>query len=246
MKLPGRSQVWTIPLLLAALCGCQGGEPRSDFDPLEDLNRGIYWFNTQVDTVIIKPVATGWSVIAPEPVQDGVANFFSNLRFPINFINNLLQGDPEDAFSELGRFLVNSTAGLGGFIDVASEIGLESCPADFGQTLGVWGIEPGPYFMIPILGPTNFRDGAGLVADAFSQPLNYFVDLDILLYAASTELVNRRARELRLMEAFHEAALDPYSAMRDAYFQRRQALIAGEEYEPPKDDSMYDLSRVNE
>lgn len=236
-----RGTLLAIALLLPALCGCAATGSPEDDDPLEGFNRGVYWVNTQLDTVIFEPLATGFDYIVPDPVQDGIDNFFDNILFPINFVNNLLQGEPEEAFSEMGRFIINSTAGIGGFIDVADEIGLEAHPADFGQTLGVWGLGPGPYLVLPVLGPSNFRDGVGLAADSFTQPLNYFFDIEILGSAAGVNFVNKRSLNLKLMEAFEESALDPYAAMRDAYFQKRQAAIEGEEN--GKSGDLYDVPK---
>ena len=228
-------------LLLPVLAGCASGGPRSDFDPLEDYNRAIFWFNNGVDFILFEPVATAWDFFVPDPVQDSLSSFFTNLAFPIYFVNNLLQGEPGYAFDELGRFIINSTVGGAGFTDIAAKWGIEPHREDFGQTLGVWGVRPGPFFMIPILGPTNFRDGVGLIADGFSQPLNYLLDPVILGSAAGANFINEKARNLRLMEAFEESALDPYVAMRDAYFQKRQDDVANGMTETPKDESLYDL-----
>lgn len=226
-------------LLLPLLAGCASGGPRSDFDPLEDYNRAVFWLNNGLDTILFEPVATGWDFFVPDPVQDMLGDFFTNLLFPVYFANNLLQGEPGHAFDELGRFIINSTVGGAGFTDIAAKWGIEPHREDFGQTLGVWGVRPGPFFMLPILGPTNFRDGFGMIVDGFTQPQNYLLDPVILGSAAGVNFINTKAQNLRLMEAFEESALDPYVAMRDAYFQKRQDDVANRKPETPKDESLY-------
>src|SRR5215470_10470772 len=154
-----------IALLLGAaglgcvlLGGCAAENFRPDYDPLEPVNRKIFWFNDQVDNYVLEPVATGWDWAIPHVVQRSISNFFANVRFPIDLINNLLQGKLKNSASEVGRFAVNTTVGVLGFFDPATGWGMEAHQEDFGQTLGVWGVPPGAYLVLPIVGPSNPRD----------------------------------------------------------------------------------------
>lgn len=243
-----RRPTWALAalLLLPAIVGCASGDQRSDFDPLEDYNRAIFFLNSGLDMILFEPLATGWDFFVPDPVQDSLSNFFTNLMFPVYFVNNLLQGEPGYAFDELGRFIINSTVGGAGFTDIAAKWGIEPHREDFGQTLGVWGVDPGPFFMLPVLGPTNFRDGFGFVVDGFAAPQNYFLDPAILGAASGVNFINEKSRNLKLIEAFKESALDPYVALRDAYFQKRQDDVANGQSESPKEESLYDMPEEDE
>lgn len=212
---------WLSPPPVAA------AEPaeRSDHDPLEGMNRKIFWFNDQVDTYVLVPVATGWDTIAPARVQRCVSNFFRNLRFPIVAGNNLLQAKPLAAASDIGRFVVNTTVGVAGFFDPATGWGLEQHDEDFGQTLGYWGVPPGPYLVLPFFGPSDPRDTVGLAADSFSGVYPYFIDYIYTFSARSVDLVNARALALKDVRQVKAAALDYYSAVRNGYEQRRDALV---------------------
>lgn len=232
----------TAVLLAASLAsGCLATSERSNYDPLEPLNRRIFAFNNAVDRYALKPVAKGYDAVVPSPVQNSVSNFFKNLWFPVNFVNNLLQGKPRRAGGELGRFVINTTVGIGGLFDPAASWGLEPHPEDFGQTFGVWGIHPGPYIVLPFLGPSNLRDSVGLLGDygVEGYPLRN-VD-DTTLYAAqAVQLVNARSRALGSVEAGKAAALDFYVFARDAYYQNRASEIRdGGPVEATQDEDLY-------
>lgn len=197
----------------------------ADNDPIESVNRGIFWFNDQVDHYVLVPIATGWDKIAPDRVQTCLSNFFQNLRFPIVAGNNLLQGKVVNAGSDVGRFVVNTTVGVLGFFDPASEWGLDRHNEDFGQTLGYWGVPPGPYLVLPFFGPSNPRDTVGLTADSFSTVYPFFVAFVYTFGARGVDVINARALVLTDVEQLKAASLDYYAAVRNAYAQRRDALV---------------------
>jgi len=208
---------------LTLLGGCAStGNSR---DPLEPINRGIYHFNDGIDSVIIKPAAEGYRAVLPQIVRTGVSNFFSNINDVIVALNNLLQGKFLNAVSDVGRVVVNSTAGLLGVIDVATEVGLEKHNEDFGQTLGFWGIGDGPYLVLPFLGPSNLRDAIGLVVDFKTDPITYVDPPSDRNTLWGVRFLNRRAELLATSKILETAALDPYEFLRDAYLQRRRSLV---------------------
>ena len=219
---------------LLLLGGCAStGNPR---DPLEPINRGIYHFNDGVDHLLIKPAAEVYSGVLPQFVRTGVSNFFSNIGDVIVALNNLLQGKFLQAVSDVGRIAVNTTAGLLGVIDVATEIGLEKHNEDFGQTLGYWGIGDGPYLVLPFFGPSNLRDTVGFVVDFKTDPITYVDparDRNILW---SARTINRRSELLETSKILETAALDPYEFVRDAYLQRRRNLVYDGNPPPDEDD----------
>ena len=222
---------------LFALSGCAAtsNNPR---DPLESLNRGIYHFNDGVDNLLVKPAAIVYQGVVPQIARTGVSNFFSNINDVIVALNNLLQGKFTHAVSDVGRILVNTTAGLLGVIDVATEIGLEKHNEDFGQTLGWWGVKDGPYLVLPFIGPSSFRDGVGWLADFYTDPITYVDpsrDRNILW---GTRLVNRRAELLAAEDIIDKAALDKYEFIRDAYLQRRRNLVYDGNPPPDKDEDI--------
>jgi len=206
------------------------------------MNRGIFWFNDQVDGYVLEPVAKGWDKIAPDPVKKSTSNFFQNLRFPIVAVNNLLQGKVVDSASDVGRFAVNTTVGILGFFDPASGWGLKQHNEDFGQTLGFWGMPPGPYLVLPFLGPSNPRDTVGLVADSFSVVYAYFIPVWYTLGARAVDVVNSRALVLREVRQIKEASFDYYVAVRNAYNQHRAALVADQaERSAQEQEDLYQL-----
>jgi phospholipid-binding lipoprotein MlaA len=214
-------------------------------DPLEPLNRVSFAVHRVGDRFVLRPVARVYQTVTPRPVRTGVSNFFRNLGMPIVIINDLLQGKFSQAVDDTGRFLVNSTIGLLGVIDVASQAGLARPNEDFGQTLGVWGVEAGPYVFIPFLGPTTFRDGVGTVADAFLYPLLYYNNTSARDKLAILVAIDARAGLLSLDDTV-EAAADPYVFIRDAFLQRRHFLI--HDGDPPDDDfyDMYDFDDLDD
>jgi phospholipid-binding lipoprotein MlaA len=220
---------------LAVLGGCAStGNPR---DPFEPLNRGIYHFNDGVDTVLLKPAAEVYRGVLPQFVRTGVSNFYSNINDVIVALNNLLQAKFLNAVSDVGRIVVNTTAGVLGVLDVATHIGLEKHDEDFGQTLGYWGIGPGPYLVIPLLGPSSVRDAIGRFVDFKTDPITYVDpsrDRNILW---GVRFVNRRSELLETSKILETAALDPYEFLRDAYLQRRRSLVYDGSPPPDKDDT---------
>ncbi len=215
----------------AALAGCAttGGDPR---DPIEPVNRAVFQFNDQVDRFAIKPAAEAYNAVTPEIVRTGVRNFFSNLRDPWIGVNNLLQGKVEDGLSDFFRFITNSTFGLAGFTDIASDMGMQKHNEDFGQTLGRWGIADGPYLVLPILGPSSGRDAVGTVADAYAYAPFWVPEaLDFNHRVAwrngltILDTINIRANLLGTTGLLEEAALDRYVFVRNAYLQRRRNLV---------------------
>ncbi|MGH7894929.1 MAG: MlaA family lipoprotein [Candidatus Binatia bacterium] len=214
-----------LALILAGGAGARAEEDRSDSDPWEGFNRAIFTFNDAADRWVIEPVAKGYDVIAPDPLQRCFANFFHNLRVPINGVNDLLQGKPVDGASDVGRFVVNSTIGMAGFLDPATYFGLVRHDEDFGQTLGVWGVPQGPYLVLPLLGPSTVRDTGGRAVDAALTPTWYFLDTFITVSAAAAEMLNSRSLVLKEVQDSRAAALDFYSLIRNAYLQHRDAEV---------------------
>jgi phospholipid-binding lipoprotein MlaA len=203
-------------------------DEESNHDPLEGYNRGMFWFNDKVDVYVIEPVATVWDKIMPDPVQRSIRNFFGNLRFPIVAGNALLQAKFKQAASDVGRFAVNTTVGVAGFFDPATGWGLPAHDEDFGQTLGYWGTPPGPYLVLPFLGPSDPRDTVGLVADSFSTVYPFFIAYYYTFGARAIDLVNTRAYYLQQIKEAKAASIDYYSAVRNAYVQRRKRLVNDE------------------
>jgi phospholipid-binding lipoprotein MlaA len=214
-----------IPLLaLGGLAGCASTPDnyRDPRDPWESYNRAMYQFNSDFDKTIFRPVAKGYRYITPEPVDRGITNFFNNLRDVTSAVNNLLQLKLSRAVSDVGRVVVNSTVGLLGLVDVASNLDMPSYKEDFGQTLGYWGVGSGPYFVLPILGPSDVRDGISLVPDWYTQPIAYLHDNDTQWGLVTLSAIDRRADLLGAGKVLEEAALDPYTFLRDAYLQKRR------------------------
>ncbi len=218
--------------------GSQAAE--GEDDPLEPFNRSMFVFNEKLDEYLMKPAATAWDFVLPRAVERGVGNFFENLRFPIRFVNKLLQGELDPAAIVLCRFVVNTTVGLAGFVDFATTLGLPPQRADFGQTLGRWGVPAGPYIVWPILGSSNPRDTVGLLADSYIGIQSLFIDFYILIGAVAIDTVNARALVLEEVAGAREASLDFYVAVRHAYWQRRRAMIAAEsEPLPAREQELY-------
>lgn len=194
-------------------------------DPLEPLNRAIFSFNLGLDKALLRPLAAAYNTVLPDPVRDGVRNFLSNLRTPIVLANDVLQGEIGRASDTVGRFLLNSTLGVGGLFDIASDLGFEFHDEDFGQTLAVWGIGEGPYLMLPFLGPSNPRDAIGLAGEYFADPVVIWTnntDREWILYTRTgVDAVDRRSRNVKTLEELERTSLDFYAAVRSLYRQRR-------------------------
>ncbi len=227
-----KSTVLALALGMAMLLGgC--ATTAGNKDPMEGFNRTMFAFNEGLDAAIIRPVAKGYEFVAPTFVRTGVTNFFSNVADVFIAVNNLLQGKPVEAASDAGRFLVNSTVGILGLLDVATEWGLEKHDEDFGQTFGRWGMDTGAYLFLPVFGPRDVRDGVGLVLDIAADPLVNINDMSVRNSLAALYLINNRAMLLPADKIIDEAALDKYSYLRDAYLQRRRSLVF--DGRPPKD-----------
>jgi phospholipid-binding lipoprotein MlaA len=190
------------------------------------VNRKVFWFNDKVDIYVAEPISTGWDFIAPARVKNSVANFFTNLRFPINAVNNLLQAKPRAFLVDVGRFLANTTVGVAGLFDPATDWGLELRREDFGQTLGVWGLGGGPYLVIPILGPSNLRDTIGLSVDSLTAVYPWLIPWAYSFGGVAVNTINTRAMLLSVVRDAKGAAIDYYSFVRNAYGQRRKAMIS--------------------
>jgi len=214
-----------LPLALIGGCASTPDGYRDPRDPLEPYNRAMYKFNQATDDAIIKPVAEGYKKITPEPVDRGVTNFFNNLADVNSAVNNLLQFKLSRAGSDVGRLAVNSTVGMLGFFDVATNMGLPSYKEDFGQTLGYWGAEPSPFLVLPFFGPSTLRDTIGLGGDTVVNPLSHIEKNTAYWGAVGVRVIDQRADLLTAGKILEEAALDPYIFLRDAFLQRRRDQI---------------------
>ena len=213
-----------VALLFAAVAGgCASTNPA--VDPFEGVNRAVFSFNDGLDKALVKPVATAYKAVVPEPARQCVGNVFANVNDIFVSINSLLQGTVGDAVSDACRVLINTTVGIGGCFDVASKMGLEKHNRDFGQTLGKWGFTPGPYLVLPVLGPSNFRDGIGTGLTSYLDPVWKISHVPTRNVLVTTRAVNNRADLLTAGDVLEEAALDKYSFVRDAYLQRRQNMV---------------------
>jgi phospholipid-binding lipoprotein MlaA len=195
------------------------------YDPLEKINRGVFWFNEQADRFVIKPVAKGYDWALPKPVKRGVSNVFDNLFTPVVAVSDLLQGNFQESAEDVGRFVVNSTVGVVGIFDVATGWGLEKRREDIGQAFGAWGIGSGPYLVLPILGPSSVRDGVGLVGNYFLLPQNYIEDDGTRWGVTILGGIDTRYRLLDASTVLEQAALDRYAFVRSSYTQHRQNLV---------------------
>lgn len=218
--------------LSSALASCAVVPPNSGEnpnDPWETFNRQTHAFNMTMDEYVLHPIAQSYADYVPTPVQDGVSNFFSNLGEPGNMLNNFLQGKFKEGAVSFARFLINSTVGIAGVFDVASHMNLEYAPEDFGETLGTWGVGPGPYIVWPFLGPSTARDTASIPVDWATDPTTYiFWDRsERYPYAVglgALKVIDTRAK-LLATDAMLQTALDPYVAVREAYLQNRENLV---------------------
>ena len=233
--------------LFATGCATVPGQDRlAQRDPLEKFNRGVWGVNRAADKVVIRPVTMVYRAVAPKPVRSGVSNFFSNVSEPWSFVNNLLQGKPKRAVRNLGRFVVNTTLGIGGLFDVASKEGIQAAPEDFGQTLAKWGVNGGPYLVLPLLGPSTLRDGVGSGVAFAADPVNVGIresnvsNTATLAYRA-VQVIDTRSQIIDVGgDAFLNSSLDAYATARSAYLQRRRAAIMDQENSfdagPPDED----------
>ena len=219
------ARIGAFALAAAALTGCATNNNPND--PLEGFNRAMFSFNDTVDTVALKPAAQAYDAVVPSPVQAGVGNFFGNIGDLWSSINQLLQGRIEQGVSTFMRVAINTTFGLGGVLDVATEARLPREKSDFGQTLGKWGVGSGPYVVLPFFGPSTIRDTAGLPVDLYGDLWTYKRPTRWRNVGSVIRVVDRRAQLLDASTLLEDAALDKYDFVRDAYIQRRQSQIDG-------------------
>jgi phospholipid-binding lipoprotein MlaA len=212
-------------------------EDRSPADPWEPMNRSISAFNNNVDRFTFKPLAKGYEKVFPDPIRRGVNNFSKNLLGPLFIVNNFLQGKFKRGFSETGRFVVNSTLGIAGFVDVGQAIGMETYREDFGETLAVWGVPDGPFVVVPILGPRTLRD-AMMIPLNFAADPTFYIDDDLTRWSLYlVRAVDVRA-QLFTAEALIEDSYDRYLTVRESYLQNRKFRIY--DGNPPEDEDFYD------
>ena len=207
----------------AVLTGCATGPNRNPNDPLEPMNRAMYTFNDTVDTNIAQPIAKGYQKVTPTPVRTAISNFFSNLGDLGNIANNLLQLRITDATEDLMRVAMNSVFGVGGLIDIATPAGLPKHHQDFGLTMARWGVPSGPYLVLPVFGPSTIRDGVGRAVDVRFNLLNY-IEPAVRNPMYIAQFISARSDLLGATDLLKQAALDPYSFVRDAYLQQRKSL----------------------
>ena len=208
--------------LAVSLTGCAS---MAEKDPYEKFNRSMFKFNDAIDRNALKPAATAYKTALPSFVQTGVNNFFFNLADVWSSANNLMQGKGERGLSDFTRVIINSTFGLGGVIDLASDAGLQRHSEDFGQTLGYWGVPPGPYVMLPLLGPSTLRDTAGLPVDIAADPWGYGISSRARNIGTVVRVVDQRAVLLDASNILEGAALDRYEFIRDGYLQQRKSKV---------------------
>jgi len=211
-----------VAVLVLTGCASTANNPQ---DPFESYNRVMYGVNDAVDRAVLKPVATGYKNVVPGFAQTGVSNFFGNLSDAWSSVNNLLQGKGEEAGTDFGRFALNSTFGIFGLLDIASEAGMPKHDEDFGQTLGKWGVPSGPYLILPLLGPSTVRDTAALPADFGGDIWKYKEPTNWRNIGAAIRVVDTRASLLDASSLLEDAALDRYEFLRDGYLQRRQSQV---------------------
>ena len=216
----GASLLTCAAALALAGCAATGTHPQ---DPYESYNRKVQSFNDGVDNAVFKPVATAYQTVTPQPVRTGVGNFFGNLGDLWSMVNHALQGNGELAYNHMVRFGTNTVLGLGGLLDIATEMGVDRQKQDFGQTLGAWGVKPGPYLVLPLLGPSTVRDTVALPVDWQGNVVGHLYPVSHRNSLTGLNLVDKRARLLRAGDTLDSVALDRYSLMRDVYLQTRQA-----------------------
>ncbi len=198
------------------------------YDPLEGINRAVFRFNNVADKVILEPVAKGYKKLPP-PIQSGVGNFINNLKLPLAAFNQLLQGQGKNAVESSGRFLVNSTIGIFGLIDVADNFGLDQKQEDFGQTLATWGFGDGFYVVLPLFGPSNLRDTTGMVMTMMTDPINAYAvsqgEAWAIPFRTAANAIDQRSQIIDEVNALRDNSVDYYAAVRSSYYQNRKAAI---------------------
>lgn len=230
----------TLALLLALPVLAESSDA-GEYDPVEPLNRGIFWVNDKVDVHVLEPVARRWDRYVPTPVQTSIDNFFRNIEMPTNLFNNLLQGKPKRAAGDLTRFVFNTTFGVVGLFDPATKWGLKHSNEDFGQTLAVWGVPHGPYLMLPFWGPSSLRDFSGRMVGSITAVYPLFVPSLYTIGGTSIDVINWRAQSLESFATIRRQAFDLYVSVRNGYYQRRAADVADEHFAPAQEQEEEDL-----
>ncbi len=226
-----------VVLLACLVSACATGPNANPKDPLEPFNRGVYKFNDTVDRNVLKPVASTYKEVVPELVRRGVTNFFNNLEDVWSFVNNVLQLKGEASADSFFRVAVNTFFGLGGVLDVASEMKIRRHSEDFGQTLGYWGVGPGPYVVLPLLGPSTLRDSVALPVEFRGNIVSQSDNIPVRNTLIVTRIVGIRANLLKAGDLVDESALDNYTFVRDGFLQRRRnAVFDGEPPDEPDPD----------
>ncbi len=209
-------------MAVAVLAGCAHRAPHEEAsDPLEPINRAIYTFNDKADTYVIKPVAEGYKKVVPSPAQTGIHNFFENLGEPVVILNDVLQGKFVQSLHDTSRFILNSVFGIAGLMDVATPMGHPKHREDFGQSLGTWGMGEGWFLVLPFLGPSNVRDGFGILVDNQFDPVTQHDEVRERNAATALSMIDTRVQLLSASKVRDAAALDPYLYTREAYRQHR-------------------------
>jgi phospholipid-binding lipoprotein MlaA len=226
---PARISSLACAFVAATLLGACASVPtesaRDPRDPFERVNRSIYQFNEKLDQVVLKPTARAYRAVVPQFVRASVSNAYSNVKDVRNILNNTLQGKFTAAYTDFGRVAINSTLGVLGLFDIATEAGIEKHDEDFGQTLGWWGVRDGPFIMLPLFGPSSVRDTAGWGVDIVTDPTSYIDPVGARYGVSGGRLVSRRAELLDAKQVLDAAALEPYVFIRDGYLQRRRNLV---------------------
>lgn len=218
---------------VALLAGCAHQRVDAPHDPIEPFNRKMHAFNMGLDTYVLGPVSRGYVKVTPAPVRRSVTNFFENLDTPRDAVNNLLQGKPQEGAQDVSRFIFNTTLGVAGLFDVASDMGIPQHDEDFGQTLGAWGVGEGAYLVLPLFGPLTLRDGVGRIVDIPLDPVNY-LDSGPAFVLTAVDIINLRANLEAAVKQLNDA-FDPYAFLRASYLQRRQKLVRDGREDPNAD-----------
>ncbi len=229
----------SLVIILSAGCASNQEKSAASPDPIEPANRAFFSFNEGLDKHLIKPIAEGYVSITPAPVRSAVTNFFNNLAYLNVVLHSFLQGKFSQGFSDAGRFVMNSTLGIGGLFDVATDAGLERHQEDFGQTLATWGVDRGSYLYLPVRGPNTVRNLPDIATSLFTNPA-FYISGAVLFPVTALNVINIRANLLDATAIRDEAAVDPYSFTREAYLQQREYLI--HDGNPPTDgyDDIFD------
>lgn len=261
--LPSKALLRLLLLVLLALsvgaCATRPTDPeelayyRQTNDPLEPMNRAIFQFNEAADKIILRPAAIGYRTVVPKGIRIAIRNFLNNLKSPIVLMNDLLQGEGIRARETFGRFMVNTILGIGGLIDIASDAGIPYHTEDFGQTLAVWGVEPGPYLVLPLMGPSGFRDAVGTGVDGALDPAGVYIAKEYGIEGTATrftlDAVDWRAKNLKVLDDLRASSLDFYATVRSAYRQRRVKEISngrGEEDNPDAPPAMIQFDDMDD